>query len=105
VNPAVEGSEPSGHPNASVTRDGMGAVRKTVAFWHGRFDSCGWHSSSRSATDSTANSGFADSRFDSCRERGAGLAGREAVRKTAGRVQLPPRLHGSSSKGIRTTIS
>ena len=32
MNPAVEGSEPSGHPNASVTRDGMGAVRKIVAF-------------------------------------------------------------------------
>jgi hypothetical protein len=31
VNPAAEGSEPSGHPNASVTRDGMGAVCKTVA--------------------------------------------------------------------------
>jgi hypothetical protein len=31
VNPAAEGSEPSDHPNASVTRDGMGAVCKTVA--------------------------------------------------------------------------
>jgi hypothetical protein len=31
VNPTAEGSEPSGHPNANVTRDGKGAVRKTVA--------------------------------------------------------------------------
>ena len=38
MNPAAERSESSGHPNASVTRDGMGAVCRTLASaWQVRF--------------------------------------------------------------------
>ena len=53
----------------------------------------------RGAVDSARGSEPRGRPFESARGHGAGLAGREAVRKTAGRVRLPPRLHGSSSKG------
>jgi hypothetical protein len=94
--PSRRGGSTLRSPQASVTRDGKGAVRKTVASARQvRFLRLAL--SSRSATDGTCGSGPQGSRFDSCRERGARLAGggrRPAKPPVAGfdfLVRLPAR--------------
>jgi hypothetical protein len=105
VNLAVEGSSPSGHPKRRW-QSGNAAVRKTVASASVVQIHPGALHVPVAQQDSARGSEPRGRPFESGRGcHGAGLAGREVVRKTAGRVQLPPRLQTARGPTDRAAVS
>jgi hypothetical protein len=108
VNPAAEGSEPSGHPNGRKADSGWPHRSvKPDPSGRCRFDTCSAHSSPRGAVDSARGSELRGRPFESARGRhGAHLAGAGGgLQPRRCRVRSPGASPRLVVQGIRATVS